>query len=324
MFQKFKDKKIFFMLITVIIGILTCFVVKNSKSKNGSIKIGIIQFVEHEALDKSREGFIGRLETEIKSQNLNWEITYKNAQGDQSNCTMIANQFISEKYDLILAIATTAAQSVSKATQEIPIIVTAITNPEDAGLVKSNSKPDTNITGVSDLAPISKQIALIKQLKPSAQKVGILCSSNEANSKYQAEIARQECEKLGFKSRLFNFSQMNEIQFVVESMLEKVDAIYTPTDNAVASNMELIAKIALSAGIPVICGEDNLLSKGATVTFGVDYFELGKLSAEQAIKILKNGEKPQNMPIEYAKEPKLALNHDVLEQLGLKIPQNLD
>ncbi|MDR1628321.1 MAG: ABC transporter substrate-binding protein [Oscillospiraceae bacterium] len=310
------NKKFWWLLIPSCLIIFTLIWQNFGKNREKNLKIGILQFVEHEALDASRNGFIDGL----KELDFNGKIDYKNAQSDQANCTLIANQFVSEGCDLIVAIATPAAQAVATVTSEIPILVTAVTNPEDAGLVKSNEKPGTNVTGTSDLAPIAKQIGLIKQLKPEAKKVGILFSSNEANSKYQAKIAVTEAEKIGLTPQIFTFSQMMEIQQIVESMRGKVDAIYTPTDNTVASNMELIAKTALQGNLPVICGEVNLISKGAAGTFGMDYYELGKLTAKQAVDILKGGKKPENMPIEYLENVKLALNHEVLNKLKLTAP----
>ncbi|MDQ5984281.1 MAG: ABC transporter substrate-binding protein [Eubacteriales bacterium SKADARSKE-1] len=302
------NKKFWWLLIPSCLIIFT--LIWQSFNKNGekTLKIGILQFVEHEALDASRKGFIDGL----KELGFDGKFDYKNAQGDQANCTLIANQFASEDVDLILAIATPAAQSVAAVTSEIPILATAITNFEETGLTQQN------LTGTSDLAPIAKQIGLIKQLKPEAQKVGILFSSNEANSKYQAEIAVKEAEKVGLTSQIFTFSQVTEIQQVVESMLGKVDAIYTPTDNMVASNMELISKTALQGNIPVICGEVNLISKGAAGTFGMDYYELGKLTAKQAFEILESRNKPENMPIQYLENVKLALNPKIIKKLNLR------
>ncbi len=294
---------------------------KNFEEKNSkrNLKIGILQFVEHEALDASRQGFIDG----INKLNLNVQIDYKNAQGDQSNCTLIANQFVAESCDLIFAIATPAAQAVAAVTSKIPILITAITNPVEASLVKSTQRPDTNVSGTSDLAPISKQIELITKLKPDAKNVGILYSSSEANSKFQAEIAVKEAEKFELIPKEITFSQVTEVQQVVESLAGKVDAIYTPTDNMVASNMELISKTAMQFGVPVICGEVNLLSKGATGTFGIDYRQLGEISAMQAGNILTGKDIPQNMPIKYLNENKLILNKKSLEKLNLKIPEKL-
>ncbi len=300
--------------------ILICLVIfipvlKNTiiKKQNKEVKIGILQLVEHEALDASRKGFIEGL----KELGFKGRIDYKNAGDDLATCTLIANQFVNECYDLVLAIATPAAQSVAALTSEIPILVTPITNPESVGLVKSNNNPQVNVTGTSDLPPISKQINLIKKLKPNTQNIGILFSLKEINSKYQADIAIKEAEKIGLKSQVFNFSQTSEIQQVVESMVGKVDAIYTPTDNMVASNMELISNIATEYGIPIICSDVNLISKGAVGTFGIDYFELGKLTASQAMKILKGEQVPHNMPIEYLENSRLCLNEELIKKLNL-------
>ncbi|MDR2074313.1 MAG: ABC transporter substrate-binding protein [Oscillospiraceae bacterium] len=302
------NKKFFWLIILIGLTIFGLFFIIFNKTEKNSLKIGILQFVEHEALDASRKGFID----ELKNQGFNGEIKYQNAQGDQANCVSIANQFVSENCDLILAIATPAAQSVAKITSEIPILATAVTNFEEAGLTQEN------ITGTSDLAPIAKQIELIKKLKPEVTKIGILFSSNEANSKYQADIAVEEAKKLGLLPHIFTFSQVTEIQQVIESMLQKIDAIYTPTDNMVASNMELISQTALQSGIPLICGETNLISKGATGTYGIDYYELGKLTAIQAMEILKEIKKPIDMPIQYLENVKLVLNSEIIKKLNLK------
>lgn len=308
-----KEKRWWILIIFIILAIIGIFRQGNQSKK--TFKIGILQFTEHEALDAARQGFID----EIEKSGLEVEIDYKNAQADQSNCTLIANHFVSENCDLIFAIATPAAQSVAAVTNKIPILVTAITNPESAGLVKSNEKPETNVSGTSDLAPIRKQIELIKKIKPEAKNIAVLYSSSEANSKFQAEIALNEAKKLGLNAKEFTFSQITEIQQITESMQGKIDAIYTPTDNMVASNMTLISKTALNLGIPVICGEDNLLSKGAAGTFGVNYNELGAITAGQAIKILTGQDTPEKMPIKYIRNSKLAINEEVLAKLNLSI-----
>ncbi len=309
-----KEKRWWILIIFIILAIISIF--KQNVQSKKAFKIGILQFTEHEALDAARQGFID----EIKKSGLEVEIDYKNAQADQSNCSLIANHFVSENCDLIFAIATPAAQSAAAVTNKIPILVTAITNPESANLVKSNEKPETNVSGTSDLAPIAKQIELIKKIKPNSENIAVLYSSSEANSKFQSEIALSEAKKLGLNAKEFTFSQISEIQQVVESMQGKIDAIYTPTDNMVASNMALISKTALNLGIPVICGEDNLLSKGAAGTFGVNYYELGKITANQAQKVLIGQDIPQNMPIEHIENSDLMLNTEVIEKLGLKVP----
>lgn len=312
------------LLLLIISPIVIISMVLNGIGVNsGKIKIGILQLVEHDALDQARKGFVDGLEELGLVDGKNIEIDYENAQGEQSNCCLLSNKLINKKSDLILAIATPAAQAIANATKNIPILVTAITSPESAGLVESNEKPNSNVSGTSDLAPVKKQIALIKNLKPSVEKIGILFCSNEANSEYQANLAVKEIEKLGLKSQIFTVSQSSEVAQVVQSMVSSVDAIYTPTDNMMASTMPTISSIATAQNIPVVCGETNVVGKGAIGTYGMDYYKLGKLAARQAFEILINGKDPKNMPIEYLQDNELTLNSDVIDALGIKIPDNL-
>ncbi len=312
------------LLLLIICPIVIISMVLNGRDVNsGKIKIGILQLVEHDALDQARKGFVDGLEELGLVDGKNIEIDYENAQGEQANCCLLSNKLINKKSDLILAIATPAAQAIANATKNIPILVTAITSPESAGLVESNEKPNSNVSGTSDLAPVKKQIALIKNLKPSVEKIGILFCSNEANSEYQANLAVKEIEKLGLKSQIFTVSQSSEVAQVVQSMVSSVDAIYTPTDNMMASTMPTISSIATAQNIPVVCGETNVVGKGAIGTYGMDYYKLGKLAARQAFEILINGKDPQNMPIEYLKDNELTLNSDIIDALGIKIPDHL-
>ena len=312
------------LLLLIICPIVIISMVLNGRDVNsGKIKIGILQLVEHDALDQARKGFVDGLEELGLVDGKNIEIDYENAQGEQANCCLLSNKLINKKSDLILAIATPAAQAIANATKNIPILVTAITSPESAGLVESNEKPNSNVSGTSDLAPVKKQIALIKNLKPSVEKIGILFCSNEANSEYQANLAVKEIEKLGLKSQIFTVSQSSEVAQVVQRMVSSVDAIYTPTDNMMASTMPTISSIATAQNIPVVCGETNVVGKGAIGTYGMDYYKLGKLAARQAFEILINGKDPQNMPIEYLQDNELTLNSDIIDALEIKIPDHL-
>ena len=286
-------------------------------------KIGILQFVEHEALDAARLGFIDGLAENGLINGENIILDYENAQGDQSNCYLLASKLVNKNVDLTLAIATPAAQALANTNKNKPILITAITSPEAVGLVESNQKPNTNVTGTSDLAPIKKQIKLINQLKPHAKTVGILFCANEPNSAYQAGLAREEINKSGLKSKTFTVSQASEVAQVVQSMLVSVDVIYTPTDNMMASTMPTISNIAMSAAIPIVCGETNVVNKGAVGTFGMDYYKLGKLTAHQAFEILINHKKTQDMPIEYLGENQLTLNAEVIKKLKIEVPDEL-
>jgi len=289
----------------------------NIKSNKSKKEIGIIQIIEHDCLDEARKGFIDRLLELGYKDGENLKIDYQNAQGDQSVLNSIANNFVQGKKDLILAISTPAAQAVINLTKDIPILFTAVTEPKFCGLVAPN------VTGTSDMVPVEKQIGLIKQLLPDAKKIAVLYCSNEINSKIQAEMAANAANKLGMETKNYTISNSNELQQVVEYMDKSIDAIFVPTDNLVVSCMPIVSKIATSHRIPIICSEVASVKNGAVATYGMDYYELGRITARQAADILEGKKKPENMPIEYLKDTKLTLNYEIIEKLKIKIPEEL-
>ena len=286
-------------------------------------KIGVIQLVEHAALDAAYKGFVDGLKEAGFEDGKNITIDYQNAQGDQSNCQTIANKLINDQNNLILAIATPAAQAVANTTKDIPILVTAVTDPAAAKLVASNEAPGGNVSGTSDLTPVKEQIGLITKLVPSVKKVGLLYCSSEANSKFQIEIAKKELEALGLEGVEATVSNSNEIQQVTQSLVGKVEAIYIPTDNMLAAGMATVAQVTTPSKLPVIVGEEGMVNNGGTATYGINYYNLGKLTAAQAVAILKDGKKPAEMPIEYASEGTLVVNQESLITMGIELPQEL-
>lgn len=280
-------------------------------------KIGVIQLVEHAALDAANEGFVAALD----EAGISYEIDQQNAQNDQSACQTIAEKLVNDGNDLILAIATPAAQAVAGATTDIPILVTAVTDPADAGLVESNEVPGGNVSGTSDLTPVTEQIELLQQVIPEAKTVGILYCSAESNSEFQANMAIEACEAAGLSSEVFTVSSSNEIQQVVESMVGKVDAIYAPTDNTIAAGMATVAMVANDNNLPVICGEAGMVEAGGLATYGIDYYQLGYLAGQQAIDILVNGQDVSTMPIGYlaAEQCELTTNAETAEALGIDL-----
>lgn len=304
-------------IFSLMIGLVAC----SSYQNDGKTKVGIIQLAEHPALDASREGFIDAL-NEAGYTEENTVIDYKNANNDLSNCESIANLLVNDQSDLIYAIATPAAQSVANKTLDIPIVLSAITNPEQAGLVKSNEKPQINVTGTSDLTPISQQFWLMKQLLPSAKKIGIMYCSSEDNSIYQASIAHKVAKKSGYETVDATVSDSNMIQQVAESLVGKVDVIYVPTDNMLSEGMSIISQVSLEHKIPCIVAEKALVEKGGLATYGIDYYELGKVAGRQAISILEGKSQPEQMPIEYLPDDKcqLVINKTVAKKLGISIP----
>ncbi len=294
-----------------------------NKEKSNLIKIGVIQLVEHSALDANYKGFVDGLAEAGYIDGKTIKIDYQNAQGEQANCVTIAEKLINDKDDLIFAIATPAAQAVANLTKDIPILISSVTDPESAKLVQKNEAPGTNVSGTSDLTPCATQISLLKKLVPDVKTVGMLYCSSEQNSHFQIKLAEKACEELGLKYIEGTVSNSNEIQQVTQSLCGKVDAIYSPTDNMIAAGMTLVAQIANENKIPTICGEPGMVDAGGFATYGINYYELGKQTAKMAVKILKGEATPATMPIEYLQTCDLKINEKTAEILGITIPQDL-
>lgn len=290
-----------------------------SAQTNGSVTVGLVQLVEHPALDEANRGIVDAL----KDRKLNVQIDQQNAQADQSNLGNIAQRFVSQKYPLIFAIATPAAQIVANATDKTPIVATAVTDFEVAKLVKSNQKPDTNVTGSSDLNPVAEQVRLMLEIIPSAKRIGTIYNSSEINSQFQAQILKNELQKRNLELVEFTVSSVNDVQQTAQSMIGKVDVIYVPTDNIIASAMPILTKITSAAKIGVIVGEEGLLKGGGLATVGVNYYNLGRIAGEMGADILEGKSQPQTMPIRYQTEFKSKININVAEQLGITIPASV-
>ena len=283
----------------------------------GSRKIGVLQLTEHPALDASNKGFVDALD----EAGITYNIDQQNAQNDQSACQTIAHKLVNDGNDLILAIATPAAQAVAGATDEIPIVGTAITDFASAGLVQSNDKPGKNVTGSSDLTPVADQFDLLVKLLPQAKTVGVLYCTAESNSDVQVKLADQAAANHGLKLVRYSVSSSNEIQQVVESMVGKVDVVYTPTDNTIAAGMTTVTMITNDNKLPTICGEEGMVDNGGLATYGINYEELGKLAGQMAVKILKGESKPADMAIEHLDASKCTLktNEETAKKLGIDL-----
>lgn len=288
-------------------------------------KIGVNQLVTHDALDASYQGFVDALKEAGYEDGKNIKIDYQNANGDQPTANTIATKLVNDNNDLILAIATPSAQACATATKEIPILITAVTDPAGSKLVASNEAPGGNVSGTSDLNPVEDQIDLLLKLVPEAKHIAILYCSSESNSKIQVDMATTAAEAVGLTVEEASVSNSNEIQQVVQSLVGKVDAIYAPTDNVIAAGMTTVAQVANDNGIPVICGESGMVDNGGLATYGINYYELGVLTGKQAVKIIKGDAKIADMPIEYlpVDSLELAINEEVAEKLGITIPEDL-
>ncbi|WP_295160872.1 ABC transporter substrate-binding protein [uncultured Brachyspira sp.] len=311
---------IFFIMSAVF---LSCSSGSSNASEDKVFKIGIIQLIEHDALDASYRGFVDGLKEAGYEDGKNIIIDYQNAQGEQANCVTIGQKFINDKSDLILAIATPAAQAVANMTKDIPILVTAVTDPAAAKLVADNNAPGGNVTGTSDLTPVEAQIELLNEITPNLKTVGLLYCSSEQNSIFQMDIAKKKLNSMGLKYIDAAVASANEIQQVVQSLIGKAEAIYTPTDNMIAAGMAAVALAAEPAKLPVVCGEGGMTMLGGTATYAISYYELGKLTASQAAFILKGEKKPADMPIETLKTFDLVVNTNMINSIGINIPESL-
>ena len=285
-------------------------------------QIGIVQLAEHPALDEATRGF-----KEFLTEKLGDKVQFsvQNAQGEQTNCTTIVNQFVSSKVDLIMANATNAVKAAREATSDIPVVGTSVTDYVSSGLVASNEAPGANVTGASDMNPVTVQVDLMKTLCPEVKTVGIVINSGEENSAIQAEEAKTAFEAEGFTVKIYSVADTNEIQTVVTAACNEVDAFYEPTDNLIAANVPTMSNITTAAGKPVICGEGGMCDSGFLATYAISYYELGRAAGEQAYNILVNGADPATTPIFFFDVSQLTLvvNEQNAAELGITIPEEL-
>lgn len=277
-----------------------------------TVSVGILQFMEHNSLQAARDGFV----EELEASNITVEFEDMNAQGDQSNLQSMSEQLTSNN-DMILAIATPAAQSLATVEQEKPILFTAVTDPGDAGLVESNEAPGMNLTGTSDMVPIEEQIALLLSIVGDAETIGIAYNSSEPNSKIQADLAVAELEAQGVEAIVQTVTTTNDVQTTLTSLARAVDGIYLPTDNTMASTMAIIGEIAVEYQLPVVAGAGAMVEDGGLATYGINYTDLGRQTARLALRILQDGENPANISIETSDNLELIINEEMAEALGI-------
>ncbi|MDO5388129.1 MAG: ABC transporter substrate-binding protein [Clostridia bacterium] len=295
---------------------------ENSAAMDTPVDVGIIQLTEHPALDASREGFIEALAEAGYTDGDNINIETQNAQGDQSNLKTISQKFVSDGKDLILAIATPSAQAVATETKDIPILVTAVTDPAESGLVETNEVPNCNVSGTSDLTPVEDQIELLTKILPDAKKITIMYCSGEQNSLIQADMAEEAAKAAGLEVERKTVTSTNDVAQVTESIIGTCDAVYIPTDNVLASSMPLVSSITNPAGLPVIVGESGMVEGGGLASVAIDYTDLGKLTGKMAVQIIE-GADIKTMPIQYAENPQLVINETAAAELGITIPDDV-
>ena len=332
-FKKLSKKVVALALTTVLTGtMLVGCGADTEKTDSGStdtgssqeqvINIGISQFIEHGALDATKEGFIEALEEKGYKDGEKVKIEIQNAQGDMATTQTIAQNFVSSKKDLILGIATPSAQALYNATKEIPILITAVTDPVDAGLVKSLEKPETNVTGTSDALDLKLQFELLKKLVPNAKKVGVLYNTGEQNSEVQLKEIKEKAPEFGLEVVEAGAANSNDIAQSLDYIIDKIDVMYVPTDNIIVNAMPLIYQKTIEKNIPIIGSELGQVENGALATEGINYKKLGYQTGLMAVEILE-GKKPADMPVQTSNEFVLTINENTVKKLGIKLPEEL-
>ena len=308
-------------MLTLAMGALAgCGGEKKEAAKKDKFNVGIVQIVEHAALDVASKGFVDGMAAKGYKEGENVTYDRQNAQADQSNLHTIAQHFINKKVDLICAVATPAAQVVANATQDIPIVATAVTDYEAAKLIKSNAKPETNVTGTSDMNLVEAQLDLILKLVPATKTIGVIYNSSEINSQVQVDLLKGFAKDRKVEIKEATVNNVNDIQQAARSLIGNVEAIYVPTDNVLASAMPALAMVTEEAKLPVVSGWDDA---NGIATIAIDYYKLGVQTGEMAADILSGKAKPQDMPIQTQNEFTVIVNEANAKKIGLTIPKEI-
>lgn len=302
----------------LLISLISLHQLKADKKKD-VFRIGISQFITHQSLDATREGFVDELAKQGYIEGKNIEIDLQNAQGEQRNLKTISQQ-LAESSDVVLAIATPSAQSLANTTQTTPVIFSAVTDPVSAKLVESREHPGGNVTGTSDQSSdaISTQINLIKKVLPKAKTIGILYTQSEPNSVVQKDEAKRLLEEKGFTVVEKTILDSNNVKAAAESLMAEVDMVFVPTDNIISSTMETVKQVSIKHKVPVFGGSTEMVAVGGLYNYGTNYEELGRQTARMLVRVLK-GEKPENIAVELPEKLELHTNKEMADALGIDI-----
>ncbi|MDU4445613.1 ABC transporter substrate-binding protein [Streptococcus mitis] len=307
----------------LVVGILLTSLISlhqlKADKKKDVFRIGISQFITHQSLDATREGFVDELAKQGYIEGKNIEIDLQNAQGEQRNLKTISQQ-LAESSDVVLAIATPSAQSLANTTQTTPVVFSAVTDPVSAKLVESREHPGGNVTGTSDQSSdaISTQINLIKKVLPKAKTIGILYTQSEPNSVVQKDEAKRLLEEKGFTVVEKTILDSNNVKAAAESLMAEVDMVFVPTDNIISSTMETVKQVSIKHKVPVFGGSTEMIAVGGLYNYGTNYEELGRQTARMLIRVLK-GENPENIAVELPEKLELHTNQEMADALGIDI-----
>lgn len=323
MVEKKRSIGILGLIIVMLLSVVGCSSdSKTANDGNKTYKIGISQFVDHPALNSAREGFIEALESKGYKDGDKITIEYQNSQNDMITCQTIASNFVSQKKDMIFAVATPNAQAAYNKTKDIPVLITAVTDPVEAGLVKSMDKPETNVTGTSDATPIDKQLELLVKLLPKAKKIGVIYNTSESNSEIQINRLKELAKSLELEVKAQGVTSVNEVTQAASQLLSEVDVMYVPTDNMIASSMPILLSKTMEKGVPIVGSEKAHVEAGAVITEGIDYRNLGFQTGLMAVEIIE-GKVPSELPLQTLKDTQLVINKDSAKKLGINIPDDI-
>jgi len=286
-----------------------------------TVNIGITQIVEHPALDACRQGFIDKLKEYGFEDGKNVKYDIQIAQGNVATANQIAKNFVGDNKDIIVAIATPSALAVANATKKIPVIISAITDPVGAKLVKSLEKPGTNVTGTTDMSPVKEQLSLFKELGLDVKNVGIIYNAGEANSRSLVNLAKKVAKELNMNIVEATVTNSSGVLLAAKSLVGKVDGIYIPTDNTIVSALESVLQVAFDNKLPVITGDTDSVERGSLASLGINYYKLGKQTGEIAYKVI-NGANPAETPVETLKDLELFINLKSAEKMNIKVPED--
>ena len=324
-----KNKRLLSVVGLIIIFLSVSFVMQKLEMNAKAAKdtevptVGVLQFVSHPALDEIYRGIQAGLAEEGYRDGETVKILFQNGQADQSKLNTMTQQLINQQSDVLIGIATPAAQALANQTTDIPIVLGAITDPKSANLVADNQKPGGNITGVSDQSPVDAQLKLAQTLLPEAKKIGILYSSAEDNSDFQAGMVEAEAAKLGLTTKRYPVPSTNEISQMVQVMSREVDFIYIPTDNTIANAMQVVVDIANKNKVPIIPSVDTMVAEGGLATVGINQYELGLQTGRMAAAILKGTSQPATTPIFTFNTGDVIINEEQAKLLGITIPESV-
>lgn len=305
-------------IMALMLAVLTLFGCSSSKSTSDDVvHIGILQYVEHQSLTAARKGFVDELKKEGYVDGDNIAIDYENAQGDQSNLQTISTNLIANN-DLVLGIATPAAQTLANLSTDVPVLFTAVTDPVSAKLVDSMENPGGIATGTSDMSPISKQVELLQKVMPNVKKVGIMYTTNERNSEVQVEEAKEAFAKAGIEVITKGISSTNDVQDTTKSLMSQTEVLFIPTDNMIVSAISLITELSKEMKVPVVGGSADVVDQGVLFTYGANYEALGRQTAKLAVRIIK-GEDVSKVAAEYPKALNVVANDDMAKTLGIDL-----